>query len=334
MDGKKYLTGGETANLYIGATGSLGTLFFNQANPGVTNNVATLTMNGKDGTVTLGNKAVVGNTLALTAGTITDGGNTITLMGNITGTGTESGPGGVTMKGESATISGATIGKLELNNAAGFSLAGSATIADALVLTAGSLSLGGNTLSLNGTVSGMNAQNYLTGSATANLVVANNGTADLLFFDQSNDGVTNNIATLTIAGKGYSIVKLGNKMVSGKALVLTKGQLQISDQALEINGTFSGSATDNIQGSPSASLTINTAANTGLYYFDQAAPGRTDNIATFTVNSTGGTVSLGSPVTISGALALDAGALADGGNIITVTGNITGTGSETMAQAA
>ncbi len=328
MSGKKYLTGSETANLVISAAHATGTLFFNQATPGVTNNLATLTVNGHEGTATLGNKLSIGQTFALTAGTIEDGGNTITLMGNVTGTGTESGSGGIEMKGEGGTISGATIGKLELNNTAGFSLTGSTVIKDALVVTTGALSIGDNTLYLHGTVAGMNAQNYLTGGPTSNLTIGNNGATDLLFFDQNNDGVSNNIATLTVKGSGYSVVKLGNKLVSGKAIVLTKGQLQLNDQQLELNGTFAGSETDNIQGSTQANLTINTKGKTGPYYFDETASGKTNNIATLAINGGGATVTLGNAVNVSANLALDSGVLADGGNAVTVTGNITGTGSE------
>jgi hypothetical protein len=312
MDAKKCLSGGKASNLTIGTTHALGTLFFNQATPGATNNVVALTMNGREGSVILGNKLSVSNTLALTSGTIADGGNTITLLGNITGAGTESGTGGISMKGESATISGVTIGKLELNNAAEFVLTGSPVITDALVMTAGTLSIGNNTLSLNGSVSGFNAQNYLTGSATSNLTIANSGVVDLLFFDQNNDGVSNNIATLTLKGTGYSVVKLGNKMVSGKAVVLTKGQLQINDQTLVLNGTFSGTSSDNIQGSASANLMINTKENTGPFYFDQTTNGRTNNVATFTINSAGGTVTLGSPVNVSSNLALALGMFVTG----------------------
>jgi hypothetical protein len=327
MDGKKCITGGEESNLIVATTRALGTLFFNQATPGVTNNLATFTMNGMGGTVTLGNKLFIGNTLSLTKGTIADGGNTITVSGNISGSGTESGTGGIKMNGASATISGVTIGKLELNNADGFSLTGNPIIADALVFTSGTLSIGNNTLSINGAVSGMNAQNYFTGSAVSNLNIGNNGALGTLFFDQNNDGVTNNIANLTVKGSGYSVVKLGNKLVSGKSLVLNNGQLQINDKVLELNGTFSGTANDNIQGSPAASLIINSRGSTGPYYFDQATNGRTNNIGTFTINCGSGTVTLGSLLNVSANLALDSGILADNGNPITVTGNISGTGT-------
>ncbi len=329
MNGSRFFTGSDASNITITATHDLGTLYFNQSASGVSNNVATLTLSGKEGTVTLGNKLSISNSLALTAGTLADGGNNITLLGSITGNGTATGAGGITMKGESATISGATIGKLELNHPSDFSLTGSPTITDALVMTAGTLTIGANTLTLNGSVSGMSATNSLTGSATSNLVIGNNGAVDILFFDQSEDGVSNNIATLTVKGTGYSIVKLGNKLVSGKTVILTKGQLQINDQTFVINGGFKGTATDNIQGSLGSNLIINARGNSGPYYFDQTTPGRTNNIGKLTINCAGGTVNIGSALNVSNELALDSGALADGGNVITVIGNITGTGTAT-----
>jgi hypothetical protein len=67
--------------------------------------------------------------------------NTLTVSGNILGTGSHSGAGEILMNGSGKTISGATLGKLELSNAGGFSLTGSATIST-LVFTNGKLALG------------------------------------------------------------------------------------------------------------------------------------------------------------------------------------------------
>ena len=331
MDGSKSLSGGELSNLVIGTNHDLGTVFFNQATQGKTNSLATLTLLDKNAVLTLGNKLFINDTLALKAGTINDGGNAITVNGIITGTGTESGAGGITMKGSSATISGITVGKMELSNTTDFSLTGGLTVVDALIMTAGTLSIGDNTFTLNGKVSGMSGVNFLTGGANSNLAIGNAGLMDLLFFDQGDDGVSNNIANLTINGHDYSIVKLGNKLVSGKAVVLTKGQLQLNDQTLVINGTFTGTANDNIQGSNAANLVINTKGNVGPLYFDQTTKGKTDNIATFSINSGAGIIILGSPLNINNELALTSGTLADGANTITVNGNITGNGTESGA---
>ena len=326
MDAAKSLTGNASANLVIGTIHELGTLFFDQGTPGTTNNIATLTMSGKDGTATLGNKLVISTALALNEGTIADGGNTIFLAGSITGKGTETGTGGITMTGTSATISGITVDKLNLNNATDFSLTGSPNIRS-LIFTAGTLTIGSNTLNLNGTVSGMSATNYLTGGAASNVTLGNNDAISTLFFDQSSDGISNNIAALTVNGTRYNVLKLGNKLVSGTSLTLSKGQLQINGQTLVLNGTFSGSTSDDIQGSASSNLVINAKTNLGPLYFDENTKGVTNNIAQLSVN--GGTTTLGSTLHISAELALNGGALADGGNTITVAGNITGTGTET-----
>jgi fibronectin-binding autotransporter adhesin len=326
MDAAKSLTGNGSANLVIGTTHELGTLYFDQGTPGTSNNIATLTMSGKDGTVTLGNKLVISNALALNEGTIADGGNTIFLAGNITGKGTETGTGGITMTGSSATISGITIDKLTLNNATDFSLTGSPNVRS-LNFTTGTLTIGSNTLNLNGTVSGMSATNYLTGSAASNVTIGNNDAINTLFFDQSSDGVSNNIAALTVNGTRCNIVKLGSKLVSGTSVTLSKGQLQINGQTLVLNGTFAGSTSDNIQGSSSSNLVINAKTNLGPLYFDENTKGVTNNLAQLIID--GGTTTLGSTLHVSAELALNGGTLADGGNTISVTGNITGTGTET-----
>ena len=146
MNATNYLSSSSATSLTIGATSALGTLYFDQTTPGTTNNYGTFTMNGTGGTATLGNALSITNTLALTAGTLDDGGNTITNTGNITGTGTHTGTGEILMTGASTTISGATLGNLELNNASGFSLSGSATVNGTLTLTTGSLSIGTNNL--------------------------------------------------------------------------------------------------------------------------------------------------------------------------------------------
>ena len=329
MDATQYLTGGEGAQLVIGSTKAAGNLFFNQSVPGTTNSLASLSMTGHGGSATLGSKIVISGTLDLAEGTLADGGNTIVLAGSIKGEGNETGAGGVMMTGAGATISGVTIGRLELNNPAEFTLTGSTNINDALVVTAGSLSIGSNTLSLRGAVTGLGLQNFLTGGPGSNLNVSNNNVPALLFFNQSKEGATNHIATLTIKGTGYSILKLGNKLVSGTALVIGKGQLQLNDQMLELNGTISCSATDNLQGSTSAILKINSKGAIGTLYFDQSMKGNTNNLATLSINSPEGTVTTGSPLNINAELALGSGTLDDGGNEIAVTGKITGTGSET-----
>ena len=111
--------------------------------------------NSSTNTTTQGASIVVNGNLGLTSGTLASGTNTIALAGNITGTGTHtsSGVGILTMSGASKTISGATLGIVTLNNAAGFSLTGSPTLNGNLTFTNGNLDLNGsNNITLGTTV--------------------------------------------------------------------------------------------------------------------------------------------------------------------------------------
>ncbi len=95
-----------------------------------------------DGTITTIEDITVNGDLTLTTGSLSDGGHTITLLGNLLGNGTHTftGFGEIKMTGTNKTISGATLGNLELNNAAGFLLTGSPTINN-LIINQGHLTL-------------------------------------------------------------------------------------------------------------------------------------------------------------------------------------------------
>lgn len=148
MSSTNVLRGSATSVLVIGGSGSLGTLFLDQATPGTTNNFQTFTINRtSSGLVTLGNALAIGTGgLNLTNGSLADGGNVVTLAGNITGTGSHSGSGKISMTGSGSNISSVSLGNLELNNAGGFSLSGSPSIGGTLNFVAGRLSLGSNNL--------------------------------------------------------------------------------------------------------------------------------------------------------------------------------------------
>ncbi len=80
------------------------------------------------GSVILKSDEKVTGDLTLACGTLTDGGNTIYVARNIVGTGKESGAGGITLTGSAATIAGATIENLTLDNASDFTLIGNAPL--------------------------------------------------------------------------------------------------------------------------------------------------------------------------------------------------------------
>jgi hypothetical protein len=104
-----------------------------------------LVIDNSGNTVTMlsGNARTLTGSLTLTAGTLADNGNTLTVNGNIAGTGTHSGAGKILLNTTGSTISGATLGNLELNNVGGnFSLTGNPTINGTLTLANGTLTVG------------------------------------------------------------------------------------------------------------------------------------------------------------------------------------------------
>ena len=120
---------------------------------------------GAAGTKTLAGAITVNGNLELNAGELADAGNIITVSGNILGTSIHSGAGKILMTGASVpTISGATIGNLELNNGGGFSLSGSPTINNVLTFTNGKLTMGTNSITLANSattaITGYNSTNY------------------------------------------------------------------------------------------------------------------------------------------------------------------------------
>lgn len=323
--GTGYLTGGASSVLSITSASGY-TLHLDQSTPGTSNNILTFTKAGA-GTVTLGGDLSAG-TLALSAGTLADGGNTITLSGNITGTGAHSGAGKIRMTGVAATISGAALGNLELDAAGAFSLSGGPTLSGSLTFTQGTLSLNGQTLTLNGALSGTSAARYFTGSAgTSNIAIGGSGALSTLYFDQSVDGTSNRLGTLTINRSG-AVGVLGNKALVATTLALTSGQLSLNDQTLALGGTVTGSSSSNtLIGSASSNLTITGSGAVGTVYFDQTTDGTTNNISAFSLTRNtlaAGTFTMGNKMVIGTSCALTTSRIMMNGQTLELKGTFSG----------
>jgi hypothetical protein len=141
---------------------------------------------------------VSGNLTLGSSNTLADGGNTVTVSGNILGTGTHTGAGKIAMNGGSKTISGATLQNLQLSNAGGFSLAGDLTVNGTLTFTAGILDLGTNNLTFGATAA--------TAAASASSMVIATSTGEL-----RKSYTTNGLFTFPIGdnvGPNYSPISL------------------------------------------------------------------------------------------------------------------------------
>lgn len=101
----------------------------------------------------------------------------------------------------------------------------------------GTLNINGNTLTINGNVSGTG---LLTGSATSNIIIGGSGALGTLYFNQTNAGTTNLLNNLTINRTSSGTVTLGNALNIKGVVTPTAGQLitngNLTLVSTEING--------------------------------------------------------------------------------------------------
>ncbi|MBN8568420.1 MAG: T9SS type A sorting domain-containing protein [Ignavibacteria bacterium] len=186
------------------------------------------------GTITASAAPTITGNLRLTAGTFADGGFTIPVAGNIEGTGSHTGSGKIQMTGSGATISGASLTNLQLNNAGGFSLSGNPTIGGTLTLTSGTLSLGSNTITYSGGSLVRTSGNISASSATLSFM----NTSPLTIPASSFSG---NIGNLTMNGSGG--VTFSNAATITGTLNMQNGILNMGANTLTIGTSASNTGT-------------------------------------------------------------------------------------------
>ncbi len=163
-----------------------------------------------------------------------------------------------------------TTGTINYNvsNSAGVILGSALTVNGALALTSGKLSIGANTLTLAGTVSGMSATNSLTGGASSVLSVSGTGSLGSLFFDQTTPGTTNELSSFTINRTSSGALTLSNTVAIANTLTITAGTVTLTSTSNTAgNLTIGGAGTDNgTWGSASSSATFKNSAfaSTGI----------------------------------------------------------------------
>jgi len=173
------------------------------------------------------------NLVLSTGSTWNLGSNNITVNGSITGSGTLSmtsgninvtgdflptgtftpGTGTITLNGTNQSLRNGTYANLAIAGSGTKTLAGDVTVSNTLNITGGKLAIGANTLTLNGTVTGLSASNALQGTANASITIGGTGALGTLFFDQSTDGTTNIIRNLVVNRANLSgTITLGNTL--------------------------------------------------------------------------------------------------------------------------
>ncbi len=269
------------------------------------------------GTKTLGGAATVDGTITLTSGLFAVAGNTLTLNGptiagtpeNLITTAASSLVFGGTSSGVLIPTSVVALGGLSITNTNIVTLQSSLTVSGTFNPAGAGLSIGANTLTLNGIIN----CGTLVGGATSNIIIGGAGAASL-------PGVTLNNLTVNRA------VTMCGSVTVGGTLTLTSGALSIAANTLTLPdganlsygaGSLTGGATSNLTIGTGADITLNAIAN-GLNDFN-----------------TSRNIILGADLTVNGTLTLTAGTFTVGPRTLTLNGpTIAGTPANLITTAA
>jgi len=202
-------------------------------------------------------------------------------------------------------------------------LGSSLVVNDSLKMVSGSLVLNGNSLTINGKLSGAGT---FTGDASANLVVnTTGGTAVPIHFAagaQTIDNLTINV------GSGNSVT-IGSDLTVAGTLTLTGGSnINVSSTQFTLSGSYTG--TGSIMVDSHSMITIDpTSSITNAISFSGASMG--DLI----VNpGSGNTITLGSNVIVADTLNITSGTLDLNGGNLTVMGDIAASGNGMIFSSA
>jgi hypothetical protein len=258
---------------------------------------------------TIQGNVIVNGTLTLTLGTFTVGANTLTLNGpgiagvpaNLATFATSSLVFGGTTAGVSIPTSVVALNGLSVTNTNIVALQSSPTISGIFNPAGAGLSIGANTLTLNGQVN----CGTLLGGATSNIIIGGAGVANLSAVTLNNLIINRALVTMC-----------GNAAVGG-TLTLTSGVFSIAANTLSLSdganlsyggGSLTGGVTSNLTIGTGADITLNAITN-GLNNFN-----------------TSRNITLGAALSLNGTLSLTAGTFTVGANTLTLNGpSIAGT---------
>jgi PKD domain-containing protein len=341
------ITGSSTSIMSITATSISNSLFMDQTTPGTTNVLKNITLNSAGQTLTLGNGLTVSGAYAQTKGIVSiSAGSTLSLTGTATfpttaANGTISGTTTSNLSISATTItndlfmtSGAQVlGNFTLNSV-GKTLtlgAGDAiTINGTFTQTNGIISLGaGNSLTLAGAIvfPAASANGTITGTATSSLSISGTSITNDLYMTAGSQKLSG--FTLNSPGQTLTLGAANNITVSGP-FNQTNGSLNLNGNTLTLSAAstaaFPAAASNGvITGSATSALVIDATSISGVLSTDQTTPGTSNELKTFTLNSTGQTLTLGgSMVIISGGTYTHTnGIVSLNGNTLTLNGATT-----------
>ncbi|TCZ65850.1 T9SS type A sorting domain-containing protein [Flaviaesturariibacter aridisoli] len=249
----------------------------------LSNTTKNLTLNGAGG-VTLQGNHTVSNALTLTAGNLSIGSNTLTVGGSMArtsgsvnaATGTVAFTGGSAQTVPALFAASSQYGTLVINNSNGVTFSGTPIVNNLLTLTAGTLTMGGNTLTLKGAIG------VGTGNIATNATVLFNGSTPQTIPAGTFTGDA--VKNLSIDNSSTG-VSLGSNLGITGALTLTTGKLVLGSNTLTVPaaGAPAGSATSYVQTNSTGALKVTGVSSTanfpvGNTSYNPLAVGNTDGL--------------------------------------------------------
>lgn len=329
ISGNIQITGSKTFNDGVTLTYNGSSAQFIGANH-PSNNVSTVVNNANG--VTLASNVVFGGDIILTSGNLAVNGNTITINAGLTansnnilvGTGSSIVLNGSGAFGTFPFSSGAhTFTSFTLNRTSGsVTFANDITLTGVLDLSAGDLIFDNQTLTLDGTVTGVGSLSASSASIS-NLQIGGTGALGTIRFNASNNTLDNLTITRTSSGN----VTLTGTLNIVTGLNLNNGTLDNSGGTINMsNGstvtknsaaTFTGNPLETINGD-----TYNVTYEGGSQTTGAEIPSavETEVLGTLTIN-TSAPVTLDQALQVNGDVILNNGSLSIGSNTLTVKGN-------------
>ncbi len=262
------------SSTYTGSTTvSNGTLRLNKTGGTTITSGNVVTINS-GGTLQISTDQSLGNVTLNSGGTLTvDAGVTLGITGTFTGGGTLNNLGTVSLNGTSSqTFPGSsttvnngtanTLTNLTVNNSNGVTIDKNFTVGSTLAFSSGKLAINGNTLTLNGTVTGMSAANSFTGSNSSSLTVSSTSNVGTIYFNQTTDGSivnpttgTNSLQNLVVSGSGGSVT-IGNKLNLFDRLSVSAGTLNTGGYLVLRSRSANTAYVDQVGGTISGQVTV------------------------------------------------------------------------------
>lgn len=260
--------------------------------------------------VSLNASLTITNTLTLTSGTFSVGSRTLTLNGpaiagtpeNLSTSSNSSLVFGGSSEGVNIPSSITALSGLSITNTNVIGLQSSLTVSGTFNPAGAGLSLGANTLTLNGQIN----CGSLTGGSSSNITVGGSGTANL-------SAVTVNNLTI-----GRAVSMCGNVTVLG-TLTLSSGSFAVGSNTLTLNGPAITGTPSNLSTTASSSLAFGGSAS-GI-----SVPSTVTSLNNLSIDNTNG-VAINSNITLAsgGTLTLTSGILGAGSFTLNVTNSAQG----------